>query len=111
MFKEFGLKIGIETNLKIVNVLDITFNLRNRTYRPYRKPNDNLLYIYTSSKHPPQIIKHLPDSIEERLSNNSSNEQIFNSVKPEYEKASKDSGYKNMNLKYRARREHRKENN
>ena len=59
----------------------------------------------------PQIIKHLPDSTEERLSNNSSNEQVFNSAKPEYEEALKDSGYKNVNLKYRARKEHRKKNN
>ena len=110
LFKEIGFKIVIETNLKIVNFLDVTFNLTNNTYRPYRKPNYKLLYIHTSSNHPPQIIKHLPDLIEERLSNNSSNEQVFNSAKPEYEEALKDSGYKNVNLKYRARKEHRKKN-
>ena len=63
LFKEIGSKIEIDTNLKIVNFLDVTFNLRNSTYRPYRKPNDNLLYIHTSSNHSPQIIKHLPYSI------------------------------------------------
>ena len=63
LFKENGFKIEIETNLKIVNFLDVTFNLRNSTYRPYRKPNDNLLYIHTSSNYSPQIIKHLPYSI------------------------------------------------
>ena len=52
-FKEIGFKIEIETNLKIVNFLDVTFNLAKSTYRPYRKPNDNLLYIHTSSNHPP----------------------------------------------------------
>ena len=83
--------------------LDVTFNLTNSTYRPYRKPNDNFLYIHTSSNHPPQIINHLPDSTVERLSNNSSNEQVFNSAQPENEKGLKDSGYKNLNLKYRAR--------
>ena len=97
--------------LEIVNFLDVTFNLTDRTYRPYRKPNDKLLSIHTSFNHPPQIIKHLPDSIKERLSNNSSNEQVFNSAKPEYEKAFKDSGYKNVNLKYRVQKEHRKKNN
>ena len=111
LFKEIGFKIEIETNLKSVIFLDVTFNLTNRTYRLYRKPNDNLLYVHTSSNYPPQIIKHLPDSIEERLSNNSSNQQVFNSGKKEYEKALKDSGYKNGNLKFRAQREHRKENN
>ena len=109
--KEIGFKMEIETNLKIVNFLDVTFNLANSSYRPYRKPNDNLLYIHTSSNHPPQIIKHLPDSTEERLSSNSSNEQVFNSAKPEYEKALKDSGYKNVNLKYREQKEQMKKNN
>ena len=66
------------------------------------------MYIHTSSNHPLQIIKHLPDVIEKRLSNNSSNEQVFNSAKPEYEKAVKDSGCKNVNLKYRARKEQQK---
>ena len=43
LFKEIGFKIEIETNLKIVNFLDVTFNLAKSTYRPYRKPNNNLL--------------------------------------------------------------------
>ena len=29
------------------------------------------------------------------------NKQVFNSAKPDYQKALKDSGHKNMNLKYR----------
>ena len=51
--KEIDLKIEIKTNLKVVNFLDITFNLSNDTYKPYGKPNDNLLYINTSSNHLP----------------------------------------------------------
>ena len=111
LFKEISFKTEIETNLKIVNFLDVTLNLANSTNKPHRKSNDNLLYIHTSPNHPPQINKHVPDSIEERLSNNSSNEQVFNSAKPEYEKALKDSGYKNVELKYRAQKEQRKKNN
>ena len=111
LFKQTAFKIEIETNLKIENFLDVTFNLANSTYRPYRKSNDNLLYIYPSSHHPFQIIKHQPDSIEERLSNNSSNKQVFNSAKPEYEEALKDTGYKNVKLKYRVQEEQRKRNN
>ena len=89
LFKDIGFKIAIEANLKLVNFLDATLNLANSTYKPYRKPNDNLLYIHYSSNHSPQNIKHLPDSIEERLSNNFSNKQVFNSAKPEYEKSLK----------------------
>ena len=44
VFKDVGFKIEIQTNLKIVDFLDVTFNLENGTYRPYKKPNDPLLY-------------------------------------------------------------------
>ena len=53
-----------------VNFLDVTCNLTNGTFRPYKKPNDKLLYIHTSSSHPPQILKQLPNAINERLSYN-----------------------------------------
>ena len=33
------------SNLKIVNFLDMTFNLNNGTFKPYKKPTDSLLYI------------------------------------------------------------------
>ena len=50
---------------------------------------DKLLYIHSSSNHPPQIIKQLPNSISKRLSKNSSNQKIFNIAKVEYEDALK----------------------
>ena len=51
IFKGVEFKIEIRTNLKIVNFLDATFNLRNGTYRPYKNPNDSLLNVNTSSRH------------------------------------------------------------
>ena len=89
----------MKTNLHIVDFLDVTFNLLDGTYKPYKKPNDQLLYVNTSSNHPPQIIK-LPISISNRLSNNSSNKQVFDMSKGEYEKALRESGYKNVSLIY-----------
>ena len=89
MFKEVGFKIEIRTHLRIVNFLDVTFNLTNDTYRPYKKPNDSLLHINTFSNHPPQVIKQLPTSINERLSKNKSSKKIFNAAKYEYETALK----------------------
>ena len=71
IFKQVGFKIEIQTHLKIVNFLDVTFNLANGIYRPYKKANEPLLYINSSSNHTPQVIKQLPTSISERLSNNS----------------------------------------
>ena len=36
LFKQKGLLIIIECNLEVVNYLDITFNLNDGSYRPYR---------------------------------------------------------------------------
>ena len=58
-----------------------------------------MIYIHSSLNHPPQIIKQLPNSIAERLSKNSSNQEVFNTVKAEYEDALKKLGY-NVDLKY-----------
>ena len=63
------------------------------TYQPYTKEDNQLLYINTSSNHPPSIIKQFPTSISRRLSDNSSIEEIFNTAKTEYETALKNSGY------------------
>ena len=91
--QSIGFKIEIVTNLQEVDFLDVTFNLINNTYRPYKKPNDNLTYINTSSNHPPNIIKQLTKTTSERLSKNSSSVEIFNSSKLEYEDALKKSGH------------------
>ena len=99
-FKDVGFKIDIKTNLKVIDFLDSTFSLSNGTYKPYKKPNNTLLYINTSSNHPPQVIKQLPSSIANRVSKNSSNKEMFNKTKPESEKALKDSGYDSVELKY-----------
>ena len=52
---------------------DVTFNLKDGTYKPYHKPDNKITYINVQSNHPPNIIKQLPKTIEQRLSNNSSN--------------------------------------
>ena len=75
----------------------MTFNLINGSYKPYKKPNDTLLYINKTSNHPTQIIKKLPKTINNR---NSSNAEIFHVSKIEYETASRNSGYKNNDFKY-----------
>ena len=87
IFKDVGFGSDIETNSKVVDFLDITFNLNNGIYKPYKKPNDRLLYINKSSNHPPQIINQLPKIISDRLSRNSSNKEVFNTAKGEYEEA------------------------
>ena len=92
-FKEYGLKITIQSNLKSVNYLDVTSNLANGSYCPYRKPNDEPLYINTKSNHPPTIIRQLPAAINRRISDISCNKEAFGKAKPPYEKALKFSGF------------------
>ena len=100
IFKDVGFSTDIETISKVVDFLDITFNLNNGIYKPYKKPNDRLLYINKSSNHPPQIINQLPKIISDRLSRNSSNKEVFNTAKGEYEEALKRGGYSNISLSF-----------
>lgn len=46
-FAESGLRITIESNLKVVNFLDITLNLHNGKYYPYGKPGNPPLHQRT----------------------------------------------------------------
>ena len=79
--------------MKVVNFLDVTFDLNSGKYRPYKKPNDELQYINKHSNHPPNIVKHLPETISRRLSNLSYDEEIFNNAKTPYQEALKSCGY------------------
>ena len=92
-FKEMGLNITIRVNMKIVDFLDVTFNLKDGTYRPYHKPDDLPMYINTNSNHPPNIIKQIPETINKRLNELSSNIDIFQDSAPFYNRSLKDSGY------------------
>ena len=77
VFKDCGLSITTKCNLKSVDFLDLTFDLVNDIYKPYRKPNNKPLYINKHSNHPPNILKQLPKSIEKRISETSSNIDVF----------------------------------
>lgn len=65
-FKCLNLKVIVNTKLKKVNFLDITLDLMNNIYQPYKKPNTNPIYLHPKSNHPPSIIKHIPSSIEKK---------------------------------------------
>ena len=99
IFKENGLAITIEANKKVVDFLDITLELNTGTFRPFSKPNNTPLYVHNKSNHPPSILKNIPASINKRLSNNSSNANIFNDATHQYKEALQRSGYK-PSLKY-----------
>ena len=82
-----------DANRTVVDFLDVTFNIRNKEYKPYSKPGNTHLYVHVESNHPPIIKKRIPQSIQTRLSNISSNEDVFKNAKPEYEKALQDAGH------------------
>ena len=42
IFKKHQLEIVIECNKKVVDYLDVTLNLNDGTFKPYRKPDNNL---------------------------------------------------------------------
>ena len=89
-----GLKITITTNLKAVNYLDVTFNLCTGKYQHYSKPKNTPTYINDNSNHPPNIIKALPNSISQQISNISSDKATFNNAAPSSNDALSASGYK-----------------
>ena len=73
----------------------MTLNLNNGSLRLYYKPDDIIQYVKKESNHPPNIIKHLPASIEKRLSNSSSYETIFKEAAIYHEDTLNKAGYIN----------------
>ena len=92
-FRSLGLKITIQTNLRTTNFLDLTLDLNSGKYFPYRKPNDMPSYVHRESNHPPSILKNIPAAISRRISDASSDSDVFESAAPAYNDALKASGY------------------
>ena len=59
VFKNNGLDVIIECNMKVGNYLHVTFNLNDDTYLPYQKPDNIIQYIQVEPNHPPNIIKQI----------------------------------------------------
>ena len=87
-------------NIKIPNYLDVTLNLNDGSYPPYKKSNEDTNYIHANSDHLPSTLKQLPTSIEKRLSSLSLSEQIFEETASYYEQYLPNCGYKEK-LNYR----------
>ena len=93
LFHQHGLNITAETNLVQTNFLNVTFNLKSGKYWPYRKLNNQLLYIHQHSNHLPAIKKQLPSMLADHLLSLSYNCEEFTRAILEYEKAMQRSGY------------------
>ena len=67
----------------------ITLDVMRSKHFSFRKPNSDLLNINRQSNHPPSILKHLPQMMQARLSNLSSDEDKCTNAKFSYEKVLK----------------------
>ena len=94
IFRKCDLKITIEANKKVVNFLDVTLDLNKETFKPYSKTSNTPLYVHCKSNHPPHIIRNIPESVNRRLSEISSDEAVFNEAATTYQDALYNSGYK-----------------
>ena len=99
IFKQSGLSSTVECNLQITDFLDVTFDLRTDKYYPYRKDNNQLLYINKQSNHPPTIIKQIPSMVRKKISDISCTKECFNKAAPAYNNALKFSGF-NENIQF-----------
>ena len=94
IFKYEGLKITVELwDENVVDFLDISLNVSDKSHIPYKKPNDTPLYVNKMSNHPKSIINNIPDMVSKRLSNLSSDKRSFLDTKHAYESALKHSGF------------------
>ena len=94
VFKDCGLSITTECNLKSVDFLDVIFYLVKDIYKSYHKPNNKPLYINKHSNRPPNIVQQLPKSTEIRISETSSNINVFNKSIKIYNDALNESNFK-----------------
>ena len=95
--------------MKVVNYLDVTFNLNDGSYRSYRKPIDETRYIHIHSDYPPSITKQFSRSIEKPLSQLSSSKDIFYETTPYYDQRLASCGY-NEKLTYQQQGENNENN-
>ena len=93
VFAKNNLRITIEANKKVVNFLDVTLDLTTEKYKPYSKPTTTPLHVHSKSNHPPCIIKNIPEAINKRSSEISSDEETFKEATAPYQEALQKSGY------------------
>jgi hypothetical protein len=93
LFKLHGLKIMVEVNLIATDFLDIYLNLEENSTKPYSKPNNITKYVDVGSNHPRSTINQIPKGVQARLSNLSSDENMFKSEANQYQEALTKAGH------------------
>ena len=82
-----------ETNIKVVNFLDLTLNLSTGKYKPNNKPDIKPIYINVNSNHPPHIIKNLPENISRRINKVSSDKTVLKNSRKLFKNTLSNSGF------------------
>ena len=67
--------------------------MNTEKFKPYAKPTNTLLYVHSKSNHPPCIIKNIPESVNRRLREISSDTGVFDKAGKPYREALGKSGY------------------
>ena len=63
-------------------------------FKPRSKTSNTPLFVHSKSNHPPNIIRNIPESVNRRLSDISSDEAVSNKAATPYQDALYKSGYK-----------------
>ena len=74
LFSEHNLSITTEVN---IHFLDVAFNLQTGLHRPFKKATSNPINVHKDSNHPMHVKKELPPTIGRRISDLSSNKEVF----------------------------------
>ena len=82
--------------MKQTEFLDVNLDLQNDFYRPYRKPNSEIIYVNKESNHPSHITREVPKMVNKRLQKLSKNSNAFDLEKEKYQAALRKSGYKHQ---------------
>ena len=86
------MSVTIDANITETDFLDLYLDLKNNSYRPFRKDNRKIQYINAESNHP-QSIQQLPNMISKRISNLSCSKEVFEKESPVYNDALRTAGY------------------
>ena len=85
VMSEIGFKITLDMGKQVTDFLDVTLNLSDGAFRPYRKQNCLINFINSNSDHPRHIKKAILIMTQKRLSSLSSSAEIFKEIKVPYE--------------------------
>ena len=89
ILKHHDLKITVEANATKVNFLDVTLDLKSGKHYAFTKDGNIPLYVCNKFN----LIKNIPEAINKRLSQLSSDKECFDKTKSIYQEVLNKSGY------------------